>query len=648
MTPTPAFLRDVLGVRLLIVGGKGGAGKTSCATAAALQCSAVFPDKSTLLVSIDPAHSVLDSLAGLTPPRNLTVLEFDVKACLEAFRVKNEESLRQIAAAGTFLDDYDIDRLLNLTLPGADELMAFLEISSWIEGGAYDCIVVDTAPSGHTLRLLEVPLVLRQWIGMLDALVAKHRYMRRMFNKNAGADRLDRFIAGWSESVERLDVVLHNPAECRFVLVATPDSLAVEESIEFLGKLQSLKVPISDVLVNQLRPRNRACDLCSEMRATARRSLAPLIALAEQRKYRLWGVDLMPDEVRGGERLFAFWSSIRPLEIAGSGTSLRKRARTALETPGATLSPTRLRLALYSGKGGVGKTTLACASALWLAQEAPHKRTLLISTGPTDSLSSMLGMNVAARPVAIRPGLSAVQIDANSEFMRLKESYAEDIRQVLEAINIDVTFDRVVLEKMIDLAPAGLDELIGLTRIVDLLAHDGYDTIVAASASTGHLIRLLELPEIVDQWLKTFFDLLLKYEQVFQMPRFGERLVQLSRDLKHFRALLKDSARAALYAVALPTQMAFEETRDLLRACSRIGVAVPAVFVNMLTPPSECPFCSALRKRERVVVDQFRNLSGCPQVVLVDRQIDMKGLNGLGRLGSRLFEEPVATLVGHG
>jgi arsenite-transporting ATPase len=305
-------------------------------------------------------------------------------------------------------------------------------------------------------------------------------------------------------------------------------------------------------------------------------------------------------------------------------------------------------LALFSGKGGVGKTALACASALWLAHEFPHKRTLLISTDPADSLSSMLNVKVGAQPVAIRPGLSAMEVDANGEFINLKESYAGDLNEILESVNIDVTFDRVVLEKLIDLAPPGLDELMDLTRIVDLLAHDSYDTVVAAASSTGHLIRLLELPEMVDQWLKTFFDLLLKYERVFQMPRFADRLIQLSRGLKHFRALLKDPAQAALYAVAVPTQMAFEETGDLIRACTRMGIAVPAVFVNMLTPPSDCQFCTALRKRERAVIGQFRELSGCPQLVLVDRRIELDGLNGLETLGPRLFEQPLASLVSHG
>jgi len=102
------------------------------------------------LVSTDPAHSVRDSLAGHVPAGNLEVLEFDAPQYLARFREQNGACCREIAAAGTFLDDEDISRFLNLSLPGLDELMAFLEISSWVETRRYDCIVVDTAPSGHT------------------------------------------------------------------------------------------------------------------------------------------------------------------------------------------------------------------------------------------------------------------------------------------------------------------------------------------------------------------------------------------------------------------------------------------------------------------------------------------------------------------
>ena len=147
--------------------------------------SALAPSRSLLLVSTDPAHSVRDSLAGHVPSGNLQVLELDARQYLDAFREQNGPMLREIATAGTFLDDEDISQFLNLSLPGVDELMAFFEISAWVEARLYDCIVVDTAPSGHTLRLLAMPELIRRWLGMLEALLAKRRYMRRVFSRDS-------------------------------------------------------------------------------------------------------------------------------------------------------------------------------------------------------------------------------------------------------------------------------------------------------------------------------------------------------------------------------------------------------------------------------------------------------------------------------
>jgi arsenite-transporting ATPase len=190
---------------------------------------------------------------------------------------------------------------------------------------------------------------------------------------------------------------------------------------------------------------------------------------------------------------------------------------------------------------------------------------------------------------------------------------------------------------MLDLAPPGLDEIMALTRIIDFLAHGRYDLFVLDSAATGHLIRLLELPQIVDQWLKAFFALFLKYERVLRMSGFTGELVGLSKNLKRFRKLLADPAGAALYAVSIPTAMAVEETKDLLEACGRLGVAVPAVFLNLLTPPGGCPLCSALERREAQALESLRRISRPRPITRVYRQSELAGIPRLEELGRRLY-----------
>src|SRR3990170_731908 len=103
----PEFLREE-GLRLLLFGGKGGVGKTTCAAAAALYLAGKYPARSFLLVSTDPAHSLADCFAGSPPVENLTLRELDPQESLARFKAQHEEHLRTIALRGTFLDPADI------------------------------------------------------------------------------------------------------------------------------------------------------------------------------------------------------------------------------------------------------------------------------------------------------------------------------------------------------------------------------------------------------------------------------------------------------------------------------------------------------------------------------------------------------------
>ena len=222
----------------------------------------------------------------------------------------------------------------------------------------------------------------------------------------------------------------------------------------------------------------------------------------------------------------------------------------------------------------------------------------------------------------------------------MKKQYARDVQRFLESLscNFDLTFDREVLERILDLSPPGLDEVMGLTRVVALLASGRYDVLVLDSAATGHLIRLLELPAIVDQWLKAFFDLFLKYPQIFRLAKFSQELVSMSKNLKRFRQLLTDPACSALYMVSIPTDMAFEETRDLLAACLRLGVSVPGLFLNLVTPPSDCVCCSALYRRESRVRKKFQHLLREREMTVVYRWGEIQGLSRLAELGQALYQ----------
>jgi arsenite-transporting ATPase len=640
----PSFF-DKQGLQLLLFGGKGGVGKTTCATSAALRMSALAPRRSLLLVSTDPAHSVRDSLAGHLPAGNLQVLELDAQQYLTVFREQNGAVLREIAAAGTFLDDEDINRFLNLSLPGLDELMAFLEISSWVEEGRYDCIVVDTAPAGHTLRLLAMPELIRRWIGVLEALLGKRRYLRRVFSRDRSADRLDLFVTKWKSSLQRMDTLLRDPARSQFVPITIAEPLGVHVTLALCQDLAARQIPVSDLIVNRLHFEGD-CPACSAAVSGEHVQIQQLLAGIET-VGSPWGIELFAEEVRGLERLSEFWEHAWPIRrTLVSAARPYMCYQPAVEHLAEPPSP-ETRFVLFAGKGGVGKTTLSCATAVRLARDFPDKRILLFSTDPAHSLSACLQAKIGPRPVDLFPGLTAIEIDAHAEFAKLKARYAEDLERFLKSVSqaFDLTFDRVVLEKMLDTAPPGLDEIMALTRIMEFLSFNSYDLFVLDCAPTGHLIRLLELPEIINQWLKAFFSLFLKYERILRLPGFADELVGISRNLKKLRELLRNPAASALYAVSIPTGMALEETRDLVDACGRLGINVPVLFLNLMTPPRDCRLCASLRRRELLVAESFRRTFPEKRQTLVYRQPEIAGLARLEEFGRSLYEPALQEMV---
>jgi arsenite-transporting ATPase len=644
--PLPSFFTQP-GLQVLLFGGKGGVGKTTCATAYALKMAALAPNRSMLLVSTDPAHSLRDSLAGQEPPANLEILELDAAQCLARFHEQNDAMLHDIASAGTFLDDDDVNRFLGLSIPGLDELMAFVGISEWADARRYDCIVVDTAPGGHTLRLLSMPDMIRPWLSMLDALLAKRRYMRKVFSRNVTPDRLDLFVSGWKSCVGRMESLLRDPARCRFVPVTIAEPLALEVTADMLRQLSSRKIPVTDIVVNRLHCQN-GCPTCSAAASMEHAEILQLAAVSGT-SAALWGIELFADEVRGSAPLAGFWEACWQIERSG-GTPHAGGSGPVLPNPRVLHEPavvdppaapaTGLRLLLMAGKGGVGKTTLSCATAIRLARDFPQKRILLFSTDPAHSLTACLHVEIGNRLKELLPNLTAIEIDATVEFDKLKARYAADVARFLGAVsgNFDLTFDRVVFEKLMDLAPPGLDEIMALIRIVNLMANRSYDVFVLDCAPTGHLIRLLELPDIVNEWLKSFFNLFLKYDRILRLPGFEEELIGISRNLKKLRAVLLDPVQSALYAVGIPTQMALGETQDLLASCDRMGLSVPLIFLNLMTPPSTCRLCRRLVQRESLQSDEYRRNFPDRHLTLLYRQPELGSMEMLGELGRRLFE----------
>ncbi|MEI7869686.1 MAG: ArsA family ATPase [Candidatus Methylumidiphilus sp.] len=632
---SPAFLDCESSLKLIFFGGKGGVGKTTCACATALQLAEGKPDKQFLLVSTDPAHSLRGAFADLTLPNNLEILELDAAVSLHDFKAKHDQVLKEIGERGTFLDDEDLQGLMDLSLPGMDELAAYLEIADWLQQDRYHCIVIDTAPTGHTLRLLEMPDLIRRWLVGLDTLLAKHRYIRRHFTGDSGLDHLDRFLLTMSDSLTAIEKLMSDQELCRFVIVMLAELMSVEESFDLANALKGRKIPLLEMVVNQLIPAND-CPTCSARRK--RQMFALKGALVHMREQQFWTLPLFPEEPRG-KAIASLWSQTQPLEqicvLSKSSFELPLKVEYPIPLPARSV-----KLLIFCGKGGVGKTTMACATALRLHKQYPSLRVLLFSSDPAHSLADCLGLVVKGKPTQILLGLDAQEINAEGAFDKVRQEYRDELEGFLAVAlpRIDITFDREVMEHLLDIAPPGLDEIMALTSVMDHLDGGCYDVVVMDSAPSGHLIRLLELPELIGGWLKQFFSLLLKYRHVMRLPKLSQRLVDLSRKLKALRALLSDRDKTSLYAVTIPTNLAMEKTAEMMVSLHQLGISSKGLFINQITPTNDCKLCHAINQREDYQIKQASEIlfTGQP-LAKVFLQFNSDGLERLQALGSVLY-----------
>ncbi len=650
---------------MLLFGGKGGVGKTTCAAAAALRLSrrGLGEEEKVLLLSTDPAHSLGDCLQDAERPASLEVEEFDASAALRQFREQHRGTLHEIVARGTFFDDADIQELLDLALPGLDETMAVLRLARLADEETYATVVVDTAPTGHTLRLLEMPERFEMWVDFLDVLLEKHRYMRARFAGKAGSDPLDAFVEDLQARAQSVLRLLRDDGRTSFVVVTQPEDVVLRETRRLVDDLQELEIPVQSLALNRW-PEDpgpsgpQALDLRPHHEWLS--------------GHRCWA---LPDlgTVAPSSSLPDLWSGATPLDEEEWDQIEERRSRqSSEEPPDAAGSAPRVKnelllpdhmLWLFAGKGGVGKTTLACATALRLAEDAQHSgesardgdaRVLLMSTDPAHSLSDVLGTEVQPDPTPVTDRLDALHIEAATKLEQLRDDYVEEVQQFFSqtgSTSFDLPHARTVTEHLMDLVPPGVDEIVGLTATLEQLTDGRYDRIVLDTAPTGHFFRFIEMPDVFEAWIQAFFRLLRKYRRVVRAPALKDRLVRLSKQVKRLRRILggpesengdRESERdGKVYGVATPGDMVLAETRRLATRCTEAGLSMPALFLNKVDPQSAV-FSDEGRRTEhggpdRAPVQRFKAAFEDLSITIVERRRPPQGIDPLRRLGRALY-----------
>jgi arsenite-transporting ATPase len=310
------------------------------------------------------------------------------------------------------------------------------------------------------------------------------------------------------------------------------------------------------------------------------------------------------------------------------------------------------RTILYTGKGGVGKTSVAAATARRCA--AAGLRTIVLSTDPAHSLSDSLEADLGSAPTPVGDGLFGQEVQAQEEMERHWDAVSGWLSELLAERGVDpVSADELTV-------PPGMDELFSLLQIKAHHESGDYDAIVVDFAPTGETLRLLSFPDVASWWLEKVFpwerrlyaaarpfarsllDIPMPSEAVFDdVKRLVENLVAMN-------GILRDRARTSIRLVMNPDRMVIKEAMRTFTYLNLYGYLTDAVIVNRVFPPEAGEgYFAAWRRNQQEQMDLVRS-AFAPVPILAAPYFDQEvvGAEMLDRLADAAFDgrEPAAML----
>ncbi len=241
--------------KLIMLGGKGGVGKTTLSAAVGTWLAQSF---NTIVISTDPAHSLSDSFGVKASSQittigdSLSIWEIDADSTFQSFKDQYKEELQVLFETSTYLDDEDISGVMSVSIPGIDEVMSFKGIMDLIEEGKYDKYVIDTAPTGHALRLLTMPSVLDEWIKVMAKMRWKYRYLKKTISKKYENDPADDMLVHLKKAVNHMQRLLKADQNAEFVIVTKPEAMVLAESKRLYTKLSAAGLHCNHIFVNNV------------------------------------------------------------------------------------------------------------------------------------------------------------------------------------------------------------------------------------------------------------------------------------------------------------------------------------------------------------------------------------------------------------
>lgn len=305
----------------------------------------------------------------------------------------------------------------------------------------------------------------------------------------------------------------------------------------------------------------------------------------------------------------------------------------------------------FSGKGGVGKTTLASATAVHLARSG--MKVLISSTDPAHSLSDVFDRKIGHKGVEIEKNLYALETDSSVRWREAAGgSGSMDPSEPGRARDGRGSGKRRIFSELMEAlgeAP-GVDEFVSLEILLETINSPDFDTVIFDTAPTGHALRLLLLPEMLDGWVG---KLLVLKEGLGKVSRavkkffggegspgdIGDGLMEARKMIKEAGRVLTDGERTLFALVTIPEAMSVLESGRTMNQLKLHGIPLGVVLVNGVQPRSDCcGFCNARHEIHQKELNRIREIAGDVPLRIIETKPEViRGVDALALLGASLW-----------
>ncbi len=312
-----------------------------------------------------------------------------------------------------------------------------------------------------------------------------------------------------------------------------------------------------------------------------------------------------------------------------------------------------MRIILFTGKGGVGKTTVACATAL-LASDFGY-RTLIMSTDSAHSLSDSFGIQLSARPMEIKNNLDGIEIDVNKE---VEKNWSEIQKQFSALLNFH-GIDAVLADEMA-IFP-GMDELFSLVMLKEFYEKQNYDVVLVDCAPTGETLKFLSFPEIIRWYMRNIFPIQRNVARVVRplvkrvtnLPFPGDEFFEASRatyqNVGVVKEILCDESITSIRIVLNPEKMVIKEAQRSFTYLSLFDFPVDLIIANRIIPhevkdPYFDKWKTAQKNYMKIIEETFSPLPVFSNTLFSE---EITGLTLLKRMAETIYQEKDPIQVFH-